>query len=95
MWGRRLPSEPPAPKSAGDGLRSRDFRLDRAVRTARLLHTRVCAPNGIRTRVSALKGRHPRPLDDGGRVPLGTAAKVYRRACAPILGTAGAFPALQ
>jgi integrase len=24
------------------------------------------APNGIRTRVSALKGRDPRPLDDGG-----------------------------
>ena len=24
------------------------------------------APNGIRTRVSALKGRRPRPLDDGG-----------------------------
>jgi hypothetical protein len=23
-------------------------------------------PNGIRTRVSALKGRCPRPLDDGG-----------------------------
>src|SRR5690606_41698284 len=24
------------------------------------------APNGIRTRVTALKGRRPRPLDDGG-----------------------------
>ena len=24
------------------------------------------APNGIRTRVAALKGRCPRPLDDGG-----------------------------
>jgi hypothetical protein len=26
----------------------------------------VGAPNGIRTRVAALKGRNPRPLDDGG-----------------------------
>ncbi len=25
-------------------------------------------PNGIRTRVTALKGRRPRPLDDGGRL---------------------------
>src|SRR5579863_2199690 len=25
-----------------------------------------CTPNGIRTRVTALKGRRPRPLDDGG-----------------------------
>jgi hypothetical protein len=25
------------------------------------------APNGIRTRAAALKGRCPRPLDDGGR----------------------------
>ena len=26
-------------------------------------------PNGIRTRVSALRGRCPRPLDDGGKFP--------------------------
>ena len=26
-------------------------------------------PNGIRTRVTALKGRRPRPLDDGGSTP--------------------------
>ncbi len=26
----------------------------------------VCAPNGTRTRVLALKGLRPRPLDDGG-----------------------------
>ena len=68
---------------APDGLRSRDLRLDRAVRTAGLLYGRTwcscChgstrtagprlnrAPNGIRTRASALKGRRPRPLDDGG-----------------------------
>ena len=65
-------SPPTGPlSSAPDGLRSRDLRLDRAVRTARLLYGRVfgiqlCAPNGIRTRVAALKGRNPRPLDDGG-----------------------------
>src|SRR5271165_5784445 len=29
-----------------------------------------CTPNGIRTRVTALKGRRPGPLDDGG--PLAT-----------------------
>ena len=61
---------------APDGLRSRDLRLDRAVRTARLLYGRKVfgcrwcrAPNGIRTRASALKGRRPRPLDDGGVTP--------------------------
>jgi hypothetical protein len=26
----------------------------------------LCAPNGIRTRATALKGRRPRPLDDEG-----------------------------
>jgi hypothetical protein len=76
--------------SAPDGLRSRDLRLDRAVRTpdsstgARYAVRapvragavlpgavlRSCrAPNGIRTRASALKGRRPRPLDDGGPDP--------------------------
>ena len=50
------------------------------MRTTGLLHTRVfsCrafvrAPNGIRTRAAALKGRCPRPLDDGGQPPLLTA----------------------
>lgn len=32
----------------------------------------VCAPNGIRTRATAVKGRGPRPLDDGGGEPLQT-----------------------
>ena len=31
-------------------------------------------PNGIRTRVTALKGRRPRPLDDGGAPPEDTGA---------------------
>ena len=30
-------------------------------------------PNGIRTRVAAVKGRCPRPLDDGGRLAAGLA----------------------
>jgi hypothetical protein len=39
------------------------------------------APNGIRTRVAALKGRYPGPLDDGGDLrppPAGATAEVYR-----------------
>ncbi len=32
----------------------------------RITIRRVCAPNGIRTRVSALRGPRPRPLDDRG-----------------------------
>ena len=35
------------------------------------------APNGIRTRVAALKGRNPRPLDDGGPPPPGAAPGKY------------------
>jgi hypothetical protein len=39
------------------------------------------APNGIRTRAVALKGRCPRPLDDGG-------SDGYRRSCiSPPSGT--------
>jgi hypothetical protein len=37
----------------------------------RLLLTSERAPNGIRTRAAALKGRCPRPLDDGGAVGFG------------------------
>src|SRR5690625_6646235 len=32
----------------------------------------IRTPNGIRTRVTAVKGRGPRPLDDGGPVLLWT-----------------------
>src|SRR5262249_23697982 len=39
----------------------------RILSAARLLLTYVSrTPNGIRTRAAALKGRCPRPLDDGG-----------------------------
>lgn len=48
----------------------------------------VCAPNGIRTRATAVKGRGPRPLDDGD--PSGTAprapsaARIRRGQCESI-----------
>jgi hypothetical protein len=42
-----------------------DFGSNRST-TVRAVGAEVSTPNGIRTRVSALKGRCPRPLDDGG-----------------------------
>ena len=38
--------------------------------TSRLPLARVRTPNGIRTRATAVKGRGPGPLDDGGPLPL-------------------------
>jgi hypothetical protein len=35
------------------------------------------APNGIRTRVTAVKGRCPRPLDDGDVLRLRNLTRVY------------------
>ena len=35
------------------------------------------APNGIRTRVTAVKGRCPRPLDDGDVLRLGNLTRDY------------------
>ena len=46
-----------------------DSNLLRAVDPNHGTAARLRTPNGIRTRVSALKGRDPRPLDDGGEVP--------------------------
>ena len=37
--------------------------------------TTVSTPNGIRTRVAALKGRCPRPLDDGGQSLAGASER--------------------
>src|SRR4029453_15297759 len=42
FWRRALAPPPPPAARAPDGLRSRDLRLDRAVRTAGLLYGRVC-----------------------------------------------------
>ena len=38
-------------------------------------------PNGIRTRVAAVKGRRPRPLDDGGLLAVELASEdgIYLR----------------
>ena len=46
---------------AASGLTGR-----RALQTAPRDRVWLRTPNGIRTRVTALKGRRPRPLDDGG-----------------------------
>ena len=43
-----------------------------------------CTPNGIRTRVTCVKGRRPGPLDDGGPPPSGARAP-YRRGTPPRL----------
>ena len=42
---------------------------------------RLVPPNGIRTRVAAVKGRCPRPLDDGGllAVELASEDRIYLR----------------
>ena len=42
----------------------------RALQTAPQDHGLPRTPNGIRTRVTGLKGRRPRPLDDGGSFPV-------------------------
>src|SRR5258705_9427824 len=57
------------------------------MRCARLLLTYVSrTPNGIRTRAAALKGRCPRPLDDGGAVGFGRLGRHQ-----PAVGTAPAY----
>ena len=42
---------------------------------------RLVTPNGIRTRVAAVKGRCPRPLDDGGLLAVELASEdgIYLR----------------
>ncbi len=48
-------------------------------------------PNGIRTRVSALKGRCPRPLDDGGTGGRATLPVNVRSICGPRIYVNGGF----
>src|SRR6185312_8977279 len=69
--------------SAVTGRRANQLRhralLARAIVPAR--YSCSSTPNGIRTRATAVKGRGPRPLDDGGRVvnPPPTAVRWERR----------------
>ena len=55
----------------------------RALRAALQDHAALAdassAPNGIRTRAAALKGRCPRPLDDGGSTATAAVARGARR----------------
>ena len=50
----------------GKGWENYRFPRQFAVGSDALTRTFVSTPNGIRTRAAALKGRCPRPLDDGG-----------------------------
>ena len=64
--------------SAVTGRRANQLRYGalQQVRPIELLLFHNCGsrtPNGIRTRVAAVKGRCPRPLDDGGRLAAGLA----------------------
>ena len=64
--------------SAVTGRRANQLRYGalQQVRPIELLLFHDCGsrtPNGIRTRVAAVKGRCPRPLDDGGRLAAGLA----------------------
>ena len=64
--------------SAVTGRRANQLRYGalQQVRPIELLRFHDCGsrtPNGIRTRVAAVKGRCPRPLDDGGRLAAGLA----------------------
>ncbi len=64
--------------SAVTGRRANQLRYGalQQVRPIELLLLHDCGsrtPNGIRTRVAAVKGRCPRPLDDGGRLAAGLA----------------------
>ena len=47
------------------------------IKTVLLLLLVLRAPNGIRTRVTAVKGRCPRPLDDGDVLRLGNLTRDY------------------
>ena len=49
-------------------------------------------PNGVRTRVTALKGRRPRPLDDGG---IGTAGWVGTEKISPAAPAVGAWVSIR
>ena len=54
--------------SAVTGRRANQLR-HRAIFDFSVRRKNLRTPNGIRTRAAAVKGRCPRPLDDGGPLP--------------------------
>src|SRR5215218_279877 len=70
--------------SAVTGRRANQLRY-RALHRADVLR----APNGVRTRATALKGRRPGPLDDGGSFCRGR-EKQYMPSARPPAGGRGA-----
>ena len=55
--------------SAVTGRRANQLRHEASVNSLCYSLVRIRTPNGIRTRATAVKGRGPRPLDDGGQGP--------------------------
>jgi integrase len=55
--------------SAVTGRRANQLR-HRALLCDSIVRGVACTPYGIRTRATALKGRRPRPLDEGGQPNL-------------------------
>tara|TARA_R110002111_G_scaffold2847_1_gene18849 strand:+ start:31596 stop:31844 length:249 start_codon:yes stop_codon:yes gene_type:complete len=58
----------------------------------------IGVPNGIRTRVAAVKGRCPRPLDDGDHMTLNVSSKsggARRARTADLLRATQAFSQLN
>ena len=53
--------------SAVTGRRANQLRHRALLKTACFASPRYSTPYGIRTRATALKGRRPRPLDEGGQ----------------------------
>src|SRR5699024_7931959 len=66
--------------SAVTGRRANLLRYWAMCRALQLYRT----PNGIRTRVTALKGRRPRPLDDGGLAFRPCLQPASRSGCLPL-----------
>ena len=59
------------PRATRSMRAKRDFDADRDAKEARPKPGHCSSPERIRTAVSALRGRRPRPLDDGARTPAG------------------------
>jgi hypothetical protein len=68
---QRRAGEPPRPsRECSSGTQTGHGLLGNPYLSEALNCGETSAPNGIRTRAAALKGRCPRPLDDGGACAL-------------------------